>query len=329
MTQKQDATKSTARKEIPEILRGKRYLDPTYDPAFYALLNDEEALADFINSLLHLEDGRKIKSMKYTFNQPLILRAPEAKEIKFDIHAWTEDNRCMDIEIQRASHPFFTDRVLLYGAYLTIDGKIKMDKSPEFMALEENDKKRRRYELPEIVSIWLCKFPLNIEPKGFRDTWHLYSDNAVRQGNPVPVFDKMSYILIDLGEFSKIHAKAESREEQWLYLLTHAGEAGASMDFADPILQKALERIEIGSASDELLSSQVDSMVTQDEIDARIADGMISAKQQGIQQGIQESMDATLAALDLLSKGTPVETVAKETKLSEDYIRQLQAKVTK
>ena len=129
MTQNQNANTPTTRKEIPEILRGKRYLDPSYDPAFYALLDDEEALADFINSLLHLEDGRKIKSMKYTFNQPLILRAPEAKEIKFDIHAWTEDNRCMDIEIQRASHPFFTDRVLLYGAYLTIDGKIKMDKS--------------------------------------------------------------------------------------------------------------------------------------------------------------------------------------------------------
>ena len=97
MTQNQNANTPTTRKEIPEILRGKRYLDPSYDPAFYALLDDEEALADFINSLLHLEDGRKIKSMKYTFNQPLILRAPEAKEIKFDIHAWTEDNRCMDI----------------------------------------------------------------------------------------------------------------------------------------------------------------------------------------------------------------------------------------
>ena len=84
MTPNQNANSPTARKEIPEILRGKRYLDPSYDPAFYALLDDEEALADFINSLLHLEDGRKIKSMKYTFNQPLILRAPEAKEIKFD-----------------------------------------------------------------------------------------------------------------------------------------------------------------------------------------------------------------------------------------------------
>lgn len=329
MTQNQNANTRTTRKEIPEILRGKRYLDPSYDPAFYALLDDEEALADFINSLLHLEDGRKIKSMKYTFNQPLILRAPEAKEIKFDIHAWTEDNRCMDIEIQRASHPFFTDRVLLYGAYLTIDGKIKMDKSPEFKALEENERKRRRYQLPEIVSIWLCNFPLRLEPKSFRDTWHLYSDNAVKQGNPVPVFDKKSYILIDLGEFSKIHAKAESREEQWLYLLTHAGKANASIDFADPILQKALERIEIGSASDELLSSQVDSMVTQDEIDARIADGVVTGRQQGIQQGIQQGLDSSLTALDLLSKGTPVATIAKETKLSEDHIRQLQSKMTK
>jgi DNA-binding NarL/FixJ family response regulator len=61
----------------------------------------------------------------------------------------------------------------------------------------------------------------------------------------------------------------------------------------------------------------------QDEIDARIADAMISARQQAIQQ----NKDATLAALDLLSKGTPVETIAKETKLSEDYVRQLQSKV--
>ena len=142
----------------------------------------------------------------------------------------------------------------------------------------------------------------------------------------------MSYILIDLGEFSKIHAKAESREEQWLYLLTHAGEADASMDFADPILQKALERIEIGSASDELLSSQVDSMVTQDEIDARIADGMISAKQQGIQQGIQDGIQKgindTLVTLDYLSKGIPVETIVRKTGLSEEQVRQLQSKVT-
>ena len=97
------------------------------------------------------------------------------------------------------------------------------------------------------------------------------------------------------------------------------------MDFADPILQKALERIEIGSASDELLSSQVDSMVTQDEIDARIADGVVTGRQQGIQQGL----DSTLVALDLLSKGTPVATIAKETKLSEDYVRQLQSRVAK
>ena len=49
----------------------------------------------------------------------------------------------------------------------------------------------------------------------------------------------------------------------------------------------------------------------------------------GVEQGIRQAKKATLAALDLLSKGTPVETIAKETKLSEDYIRQLQSKVTK
>ena len=50
---------------------------------------------------------------------------------------------------------------------------------------------------------------------------------------------------------------------------------------------------------------------------------------QGVQQGIQQGMDSTLVALDLLSKGTPVATIAKETKLSEDHIRQLQSRVAK
>ena len=70
-------------------------------------------------------------------------------------------------------------------------------------------------------------------------------------------------------------------------------------------------------------------MVTQDEIDARIADGVVTGRQQGIQQGIQQGLDSSLTALDLLSKGTPVATIAKETKLSEDLIRQLQSKMTK
>lgn len=49
----------------------------------------------------------------------------------------------------------------------------------------------------------------------------------------------------------------------------------------------------------------------------------------GVEQGFRQGVKATLVALDLLSKGTPVDTIAKETKLSEDHIRQLQSKMTK
>lgn len=49
----------------------------------------------------------------------------------------------------------------------------------------------------------------------------------------------------------------------------------------------------------------------------------------GVEQGFRQGVKATLVALDLLSKGTPVATIAKETKLSEDHIRQLQSKMTK
>ena len=87
----------------------------------------------------------------------------------------------------------------------------------------------------------------------------------------------------------------------------------------------------------------------QDETITRFADGAYAEKQQdylqrflqayldgfqngfwiGVEQGFRQGVKATLVALDLLSKGTPVATIAKETKLSEDHIRQLQSKMTK
>ncbi|MCQ2055744.1 MAG: Rpn family recombination-promoting nuclease/putative transposase [Fibrobacter sp.] len=336
MQKKENDTNGNFNLEIPEKLQGKMYLDPTYDPAFYALLDDEETLKDFLNSILHLNESNEIVSMDYTFNQPLTFRTPEAKEIKFDIHAWTKDRRCLDIEIQRASHQFFFDRVILYSAYLAIRGKIMMDRSPEFSAFSENEQKLRRYEIPEVISIWLCNFPLNLQ--GHRDSWHIYSDSDVLSGKKEPVSSKMNYIFVDLKKFAKNHSEASNREELWLQVLSQAGVATSPMVTNDPILRKALERIEVDSASKELLSKQVDNMVTQDEIDARIADSYFTGEKEGLEVGFAEGHEKGLAeglekgrieavhqiVLNLLKCGLAVEEIAKNCGISVDDVRRIQ-----
>ncbi|SJZ68019.1 hypothetical protein SAMN02745108_01301, partial [Fibrobacter intestinalis] len=87
----------------------------------------------------------------------------------------------------------------------------------------------------------------------------------------------------------------ESREDLWLYLLTHAGERGNVRDFGDPLASGALERIRVGSAQDELLKEQAKEMVTQDEIDVRIADGVLRGRRLGREEGRAEGHAAGLA----------------------------------
>lgn len=115
-------TNKKTQRVIPEILEGKTYLDPKYDPAFRALFEREDALIDFLNGLLHLEKEKQIEHLEYTFADTLRFRTPEPKAVIFDIRATTKDHRFLDIEMQRATHSFFTDRVLLYGSFLTIKG---------------------------------------------------------------------------------------------------------------------------------------------------------------------------------------------------------------
>lgn len=172
----------------------------------------------------------------------------------------------------------------MYNAYLAIRGKVKMDNSPEFLALEEKQQKLRRYEMPEAISIWICNFPLHLAG-GYKDSWHLYSDSDVAAGRAVPVSTKMNYIFVDLKEFAKTNPKVQNKEDQWIYLLANAGSAKDLSVINDPIIQKALGRILVDSASEELLSKQVTSMIAQDEIDCRLAEGYLSGVEKGLEDG--------------------------------------------
>ena len=111
------------KREIPEIFEGVKYLDPTLEPAFQELFNDKATLTDFLNTILHLEEGGKIDNLEFKFENKILFKIPERRSTTLDIFAHTEDNRFLDIEMQRAGHPFFIDRVFYYSAFLAIKGK--------------------------------------------------------------------------------------------------------------------------------------------------------------------------------------------------------------
>ena len=188
-----------------------------------------------------------------------------------------------------------------------------MEKSPEFRALGERERTARRYEIPETVSIWICNFDLKETEGRCVDHWSFYSEEAVAAGNARPVSLKNRYIMVNLPRFAKAPEEIERPEERWLYLLKNAGQGKQLPDFGNDAFESALERIRVDLADDGLLNSQEAKMVTQEEIDCRLA----SAELRG------EANKAREMAKAMIAKDIPLATIAEVSGLSEDEIKAL------
>ena len=309
---------------IPEIFRGKTYLDPTYDPAFKAFFAGEETLKGFLNDLLRLEGDERIASLTFKCEEENIFRIPESAQTIFDIFATTGTGRFFDIEMQRAEHNFFIDRTLFYNAFLAIKAKQDMEKSPEFCELSERERKARRYELPEIVSIWICNFDLKETEGRCIDHWSLYSEEAVNGGKARPVSRKNRYIMVNLPRFAKAPEEIDRPEERWLYLLKNAGRDKKLPDFGNDAFESALERIRVDLADDGLLNSQEAKMVTQEEIDCRLASAELRAEARVAQAATEgAAAKAREMAKAMLADGDSIVKVSRISGLSEEEIKAL------
>lgn len=329
----------TMTKNIPEIFQGKKYLDPQFEPAFRVFFEDEDTLREFLNSILHLEDGRKIKSLTFKFEEKMHYRLPELRKATFDIFAYTEDDRYLNIEMQRADHPFFIDRVFYYNAFLTLKAKASLANSSEFKALSREERCQRRYELPEIISIWICGFHPRDGVSDISDTWAVYSQCDLEKGTPLPVFPKNKYIILDLPAYAEKCNKTDSSEHLWLYLLANAGKELDLPDGGSDVVKRAIERITIKTASEDLLNSQEKHMIDQDEIDCRLADGYLKGQKIGLEEGRKKGLEegrkkgleegraegraGMFSAMERLNKGDSVEDISRDLSLSLDIVKQL------
>src|SRR5574344_1089533 len=314
--------------QVPEILKGQTFLDPTYDSSFKEHFSDRKMLIHFLNGVLHLEGNKCITEIEYR-DTSYTFGIHYSKLVRFDVRVVTKDEKTFDIEMQRATHSDFEDRAVLYSSMLTVSAKIDLDQNVLNL---KRTKEIGRYEIPQIISIWICNFD-RVGSKNFREEWGLYRKSDIGNSAALPVNDKIKYIFIELPKFKKTFKELKTNEECWLYLLKNMPEEQKTPEFKDTIFEEAYEKLRIRAESSDLIAKVVTEMITEAEIECRLDDsykegiekGIRDGLKQGIEQGIEQGalQKAREMAKVLKEQGIPMEAIAKASGLSEEEIRSL------
>lgn len=297
---------------------GEEFLLPNYSETFRILMDDKDTIRDVLNSLLQLDHDHEITDLEYEFEKPIDIFMPEDDPSRLDVWVSTRDNRYLNIELQNKVHSFLFDRMQIYNADLTLRGKYEYNRSERFKNLPEEERKRRYYELPETVSIWLCNFPILKSKDIFKDIWSVYSESDIRTGNALPLFPKNKYIVIDLPNFVRLRKGVGSREDFWLRLISRGPLQVPSTE--DPIFEAARNRLRVSRVKPEFLKALEANMFDRHEYEVLEADAFFKGEACGVEKGIEKGVQQEREKNDaqklkmaeyFRSKGIPEEIISE------------------
>ena len=307
------------RERIREEVNSARYLDPRFDSGFKLLLGTKESLRSFLNAVLAPMKIASVENLLFT-NVEMNLYTPEHLQLRMDIRARTVEGLHVNVEMQKAPLAFIRERILLQESAFVCVAKKEYDRAidakyPSDSAVDRAMRERLRYDIPYTFAIWICDFSVNGTDEGsvknanevaeacsnahpYHDSWHVYSDTEVNKGDPLPVCEKIKYILIDLGKFNKSFEELENDEDRWLYLLKNIGAAKEEFPkFNDSAIDDAVTRIRVSKTDDETKEAQVACRMSVEEQIGRLAMAFVDGKEEGRKEE-REKLSAEIAAKD-------------------------------
>ena len=255
--------------QMLERIKSQVFLDPTLDIVFKYLFSVEATLIHFLNAILHLPDEVKIVSVRPQNKVTVKLTSSFGEEeVRFDLHAKLNNGKYLDLEMQRAGHSDFLDRIVLYASQLAVNSKICFD-SERTTA----EKREHPYLMPQTYSVWLCNFDVPF-CKSYREELGLYRRSDLGNADATTVYDKKNYIIIDLTKFKPTNGTAEA---EWLTLFKSSAKAKEAPETSDKTITDAYSRLRVDKTSENFLSEIAQDMVTNAEISTRLNDAVVAA----------------------------------------------------
>jgi predicted transposase/invertase (TIGR01784 family) len=284
-----------------------KYINPFTDFGFKKLFGSEpnkDFLIDFLNQVL--PGKHKIKDLTYARTEQLGNTEIDRKAI-FDLYCIGENGERFIVEMQKAKQNYFKDRSVYYSS---------------FPIQEQAKKGGWNYQLAAVYMVGILDFTFS-EDASEREVRH---EVQLKDQKCRVFYDKLTYIYLEMPNFSKAEGDLQNNFDKWMYVLQHLPDLqNRPQALQDRVFQKLFEAAEIAKFTPDEMNKYEESLKyyrdLKNVLDTSFDEGKAEGKEEGKEEGKAERNIEF--ARQMKSEGEPVEKIVRFTGLPADEIERL------
>jgi len=287
-----------------------KYLNPFTDFGFKKIFVEEASkplLLDFLNALLPLQN--KIADLSFKNTEQLGQTDLDRKAI-YDIYCETDKGEKFIVELQKAKQNYFIERTVYYST---------------FPICEQAEKGQWNYNLNAVYCIGILDFTFDDYETEPEKSEVVHTIKLKNQHGKV-FFDKLTYIYLEMPNFTKPENELTTRLDKWLYFIKNLEDfQNIPAIFKDEVFTQAFEKAELANFKQDELDRYEYSLKVFRDNKATYDYAVETAFEEGINKGMTEgiSQGVLKVAKALKASGIPTDLIAETTGLSIDEIEKL------
>ncbi|MDD6553144.1 MAG: Rpn family recombination-promoting nuclease/putative transposase [Prevotellaceae bacterium] len=301
------------------IHTGEKYINPLTDFGFKRIFGtpfNSDLLTSFLNAVLDGE--RNIVEVKYN-NSEMFGSNEEQRKAVFDVYCTTNDGSRFIVEMQNVYQDFYKDRSIYYST---------------FPITEQAKKGDWNYELQPVYTVGILNFTFPEDKKS--DDSGVFREVKLMDINRKEIFyDKLTYIYIELANFSKELEECKTMMDKWLFCLKNMSNLlERPTELQGRVFEKLFKTAEIAKFKPMELKAYEQSINAYRDIkngmDAAKREGFAIGKkegraegrEEGRAEGIEEGESRALAKVvrNMRKMGLTDQQIAEATNLSLETI---------
>lgn len=283
-----------------------KYINPFTDFGFKKIFGEEASkplLLDFLNALL--PEQNKIVDLSFKNTEQLGLTDADRKAV-YDIYCENEKGEKFIVELQKAKQNYFKERTIYYST---------------FPIREQAEKGEWNYNLKSVYCVGILDFTFD-DYESEPEKSEVVHTIKLKNQNGKTFYDKLTYIYLEMPNFSKSEAELESRLDKWLYFIKHLEDFQTIPTiFKDEVFSKAFEKAELAKFDQTELDKYESSLKIYRDLKGVIDTAFDEGKIEGRIEGKMEGKIEVAKSAKLLGLSTA--DIVKLTGLSADEINGL------